>query len=1128
MDALDQRDEDGRCAPSSARTRGELAAEETDDAGDAPAVTTTTTRTRKTTWTGREAEEDDVDGHGPFHRSRRRRSGVSTRLRALGVPTRAGRARAPNQDAGGASAKERALDEKTWLLKGEASAKERPKNSVLEADVEFDHVAAPPPAVSEEMTARLEDVIKARVAEQRFDDVERVEPSTRDDRGRRTPTELDDVKSKKGLGDIYADDYAAQKHLAKTGARLDEEKEDPVAVEARALFAALAVKLDALSNFNFAPKPVVQEMQIKTDAPALQVGGSAAGGVRRGAPGAGGGVCRRRGRGGARGSAAGDVKADAELTKEDRKAARAKRKRKAKAVGNERERAKAKREREKEAKEKAAEDAGFTRKAPKVAMLAAAGGRAVQVGVLQVLQGFRDAPGGQGCGREGPGQAQEKRRDEEQGVAQAVRRGEAPRHKRGGLFFTHEKRRTRKFEKFGLTATVRFTTSRDTRASRGAASRGVIARERRRARAACLHGRVFPGFHGARGPQGALVAELLSLGSLALVLRGESENDEPVDAAPATTPRRPTPARSRAAIPRRGSRRLTAALLSWQRSVAVPESLFSELEGKRRRDGSRKAHAAPRFVAAPDSWLALAFTATGFVLTLTHVAPPDARVRRLRRPHAPGSPRGAVALDRRRGLGRRSLFPRKPARELPHGRLVLEPDARPRRRGARPVEHRARVRQVGRVRVRCHGAAAARRAVRLVDMARARRRRNRGRGSARLRLIRLFRLFHLARLGRASGGAIVGDAEALLARGTLFPLAIWLAQTACEFVFVINTCACAFVYVAHVNGFENSWVRDALERDELASADAADADDAAGVADVYVCALYWAAATVSTVGYGDVAATTRAERIAAVAVMTAGSTWFASLVGRVAALVERHGDASRRREAYREKMVALRCFLRRHPNVPRDLRLRLAVFFSDTWASQRKGLVMNDRALLAELPEALRSETGFRAPRWRRAPPLPTTATSRASPSARSARSWTRSSRGSSRGTRDSTCEARSRSCARARSRCVIATTHVVWEPRGNAAAAKTKASPRKVKSSPEARRARFSASPRFSAARRTARRRSRALAWSRRSPSPSARCTRWTPSAPARSGTRSRAAARRLARAGAAGRVTIVLREDS
>ena len=443
---------------------------------------------------------------------------------------------------------------------------------------------------------------------------------------------------------------------------------------------------------------------------------------------------------------------------------------------------------------------------------------------------------------------------------------------------------------------------------------------------------------------------------------GESENDEPVDVAPATTPRRPTPARSRAAIPRRGSRRLTAALLSWQRSVAVPESLFSELEGKRRRDGSRKAHAAPRFVAAPDSWLALAFTATGFVLTLTHVAlltPAFVAFDAPTRLGAPAEPwPWTAAVD----LGVGAFFLANllvnfrtgvlcSSRTLGRVAVVLDPSSIARvyvKSGAFACDATALLPLVA----QC---------VSSIWLARVGAE-TAGAEAHVWRLIRLFRLFHLARLGRASGGAIVGDAEALLARGTLFPpLAIWLAQTACEFVFVINTCACAFVYVAHVNGFENSWVRDALERDELASADAADADDAAGVADVYVCALYWAAATVSTVGYGDVAATNRAERIAAVAVMTAGSTWFASLVGRVAALVKRHGDASRRREAYREKMVALRCFLRRHPNVPRDLRLRLAVFFSDTWASQRKGLVMNDRALLAELPEALRSETGFRA-----------------------------------------------------------------------------------------------------------------------------------------------------------------------
>ena len=56
------------------------------------------------------------------------------------------------------------------------------------------------------------------------------------------------------------------------------------------------------------------------------------------------------GKGGQRGSAAGNVKADDELTKEERKAARAKRKRKSKAVREEKDRVKSKREREREAR----------------------------------------------------------------------------------------------------------------------------------------------------------------------------------------------------------------------------------------------------------------------------------------------------------------------------------------------------------------------------------------------------------------------------------------------------------------------------------------------------------------------------------------------------------------------------------------------------------------------------------------------------------------------------------------------------------------------------------------------------------------------------------------------------------
>ena len=296
---------------------------------------------------------------------------------------------------------ERALQEKTWLLKGEASAKERPKNSVLEADLEFDHVQAPPPVVSEEMTAKLEDIIKARIAEQRFDDVERVEPGLDDDRRRKTLPELDDTKSKKGLGDIYADEFVKQRAAAEGRASGLEEKEDPLVVEAKSLFKALTTKLDALSHFHFAPKPVMEEMAVKVDAPALEaeeVAPAMASDASRKAPEeifAGG-----ENQGGVRGSAAGDVKSEGELSKEERKAARAKRKRKAKAVGEERERVKAKRARAAEAKEKAAEEAGFTRKAPKVSMLAAApaGGRsksefAKSSKVFGMLQEAKEADG---------------------------------------------------------------------------------------------------------------------------------------------------------------------------------------------------------------------------------------------------------------------------------------------------------------------------------------------------------------------------------------------------------------------------------------------------------------------------------------------------------------------------------------------------------------------------------------------------------------------------------------------------------------------------------------------------------------------------------------------------------------
>ena len=257
-----------------------------------------------------------------------------------------------------------AIGEKSWLLKGEADAKERPMNSALETDLEFEHVMAPAPVISAEITQKLEDIIKQRIIEGRFDDVERVEPV--EERERKELPQLDDTKSTKGLGDIYADEYMKQKVGVAMG-----EKEDPMVAEVKKLWAMLSYRLDALSRTGVVEEVKDIEARVDEELAIRARGNFVPNSVKnedRLAPEevfVGGG-----GKGGQRGSAAGNVKADDELTKEERKAARAKRKRKSKAVREEKDRVKSKRDREREAQHKAEEEAGFVRKAPKVAMLA--------------------------------------------------------------------------------------------------------------------------------------------------------------------------------------------------------------------------------------------------------------------------------------------------------------------------------------------------------------------------------------------------------------------------------------------------------------------------------------------------------------------------------------------------------------------------------------------------------------------------------------------------------------------------------------------------------------------------------------------------------------------------------------
>lgn len=170
-----------------------------------------------------------------------------------------------------AALEERIAAPRTWELTGEVDAGHRPADSLLQTDIDFDHIGVTSTAVDESVAQDIDTMIKRRIKDKAWDDPERkAEP---EEKQFKPMEEVSAEKSQFGLAELYERDAQAQAAAASDNP-LPTEKETALQKEHQelaGLFAALCHKLDALSNFHFTPKPPRLELTVTTQAPALQM-----------------------------------------------------------------------------------------------------------------------------------------------------------------------------------------------------------------------------------------------------------------------------------------------------------------------------------------------------------------------------------------------------------------------------------------------------------------------------------------------------------------------------------------------------------------------------------------------------------------------------------------------------------------------------------------------------------------------------------------------------------------------------------------------------------------------------------------------------------------------------------------
>ncbi|KAL8694718.1 MAG: hypothetical protein Q9218_000644 [Villophora microphyllina] len=159
-----------------------------------------------------------------------------------------------------------------WTLSGEARAADRPLNSLLEEDLEFERAGKPVPVITNEVSEDIEALIRRRIINREFDEVIRRRPGDLATAAtkRRGRFELDDTKPQQSLAEVYEAEHLKQVDPDGYVDKRDEKiKKEHAAIESA--WADISAKLDALSNWHYKPKPPQANVTVVADVPTVSM-----------------------------------------------------------------------------------------------------------------------------------------------------------------------------------------------------------------------------------------------------------------------------------------------------------------------------------------------------------------------------------------------------------------------------------------------------------------------------------------------------------------------------------------------------------------------------------------------------------------------------------------------------------------------------------------------------------------------------------------------------------------------------------------------------------------------------------------------------------------------------------------